>query len=348
MLHLTDVSVRSLATPAKGQKDYFCKSLPGFGVRVSHGGTRSFFLFTGKENNRHRQTIGRFGIITLAEARAEAKRLLAEQTLGHGKPKSVTFSAALTTFEQQKYPELKARTVHDYKAIFRRHFSKKLGNVRLADIGFETITAITDKLITTPSEQRHSLVVAGTFFRWCVRRRFLKHNPLDGADVPKAGKRKRVLSDIELVAVYRGAEAHGYPFGAIVQLLILSGQRRGEVAAIRDSWCSHNQQAVTLPPEITKNGREHIVPLGPVALGILDEIKRQGLLFPARGGSGKPFSGFSKCKKALDATLQNVKPYTLHDLRRTFRLLHRLLARSQLSRCPNCITGAVYRTLIAG
>jgi hypothetical protein len=131
MLHLTDVSVRSLAAPAKGQKDYFCKSLPGFGVRVSHGGTRSFFLFTGKENNRHRQTIGRFGIITLAQARAEAKRLLAEQTLGHGKLKSVTFSAALTTFEQQKYPELKARTVHDYKAIFRRHFSKKLGNVRL-------------------------------------------------------------------------------------------------------------------------------------------------------------------------------------------------------------------------
>lgn len=75
MLHLTDVSVRSLAPPAKGQKDYFCKSLPGFGVRVSHGGTRSFFLFTGKENNRHRQTIGRFGIITLAEARAEATYL---------------------------------------------------------------------------------------------------------------------------------------------------------------------------------------------------------------------------------------------------------------------------------
>ena len=318
MSNLTDLAIRSLKAPAKGQKDYFDDALAGFGVRVSQGGTRSFFLFTGKAHNRRRHAIGRVGIITLAQARVEAKRLLAEQTLGHSKPKSITFSAALTIFEQQKYPELKARTVHDYKAIFRRHFSKKLGDVRLADISFETVTAITDRLVSTKSEHRHALVVAGTFFRWCVRRRFLKHNPLDGADIPKAGKRKRVLSDAELVEVYRGAEAHGYPFGTIVQLLIMSGQRRGEIAALRGTWLSHNQQAVTFPPEITKNNREHIVPLGPVALGLLEELDGDGLLFPAVGGKGKPFSGFSKCKKALDKTLKNVKPYTLHDLRRTF------------------------------
>jgi len=318
MLHLTDVSVRSLAAPAKGQKDYFCNSLPGFGVRVSHGGTRSFFLFTGKEDNRHRQTIGRFGIISLAQARTEAKRLLAEQTLGHSKPKSVTFSAALTIFEQQKYPELKPRTVHDYKAIFRRHFSKKLGNVRLADIGFETITTITDKLVKTPSEQRHALVVAGTFFRWCVRRRFLKHNPLDGADVPKAGKRKRVLTDEELVKVYRAAQRTPYPFGPIVQLLILTGQRRGEIAALHSSWVNVAHKILTLPEGFAKNSRQHTIPLGGLALSVLAAIEKAGLLFPARGGDSKPFCGFSKSKKSLDAALQGVAPFTLHDLRRTF------------------------------
>lgn len=70
MLHLTDLAIRSLAIPAKGQKDYFDEVLLGFGIRVSQGGTRSFFLFTGKASNRRRHAIGRFGVITLAQARA--------------------------------------------------------------------------------------------------------------------------------------------------------------------------------------------------------------------------------------------------------------------------------------
>ncbi|HLG48148.1 MAG TPA: integrase arm-type DNA-binding domain-containing protein [Reyranella sp.] len=315
MANLTDISIRSLQPPALGQKDYFDASIPGFGVRVSQGGSRSFFLFLGKRSNRRRHAIGRFGIVTLAEARAEAKRLLAEQTLGHDKRRTITFTAALELFAEQKYPALKARTAKDYKDIFRRHFNKKLGDLRLGDIDFDTITAITDKLVRTPSEQRHALVVAGTFLRWCVRRRLLKHNPLEGVDIPKPGKRSRVLTDAELVAVYLGAEKLGYPFGTIVQLLILSGQRRGEIAGLQSTWLS---DGFTLPPGFAKNSREHVVPAGPVARGILKNIEREGLLFPAVGEKDRPFSGFSKCKKALDAMLEEVKPYTLHDLRRTF------------------------------
>lgn len=318
MSHLTDLSIRSFPTPAKGQCDYYDKSLPGFGVRVSQGGTRSFFLIVGKGPARRRQSIGRFGIITLSQARGEAKRLLAEATLGHSKPKTISFAKALETFEEQKYPELKPRTVSDYKGLFRRHFSPKLGDLRLSDISFETVTAITDKLSKTRAEQRHALVVAGTFFRWCVRRRLMKHNPLEGADVPKPGKRSRVLSDTELVSVYRAAESIGYPFGTIVRLLILTGQRRGEIAALHSEWFSSNDECFTLPPGFAKNHREHVVPLGPMASALVEELKADGLLFPAANGSGKPFSGFSKCKKALDKTLEGVAPYTLHDLRRTF------------------------------
>lgn len=318
MSNLTDVAIRAFQIPSKGQRDYFDDAVPGFGIRISQGGTRSFFLFTGKAQNRQRQSIGRFGIITLAQARAEAKRLLAERTLGHAKPKTITFSAALTTFEQQTYPELKPRTVHDYKAIFRRHYSKKLGDVRLADITFEDVTAITDKLVKTRSEQRHALVVGNTFFRWCVRRRFLKHSPLDGVDIPKLPSRKRVLTDLELVMVYRAAEVMPYPFGPIVQLLILTGQRRGEIAALHSSWLSDVEKTFTLPDGFAKNYRQHTVPLGPMALGVLKPIIDGGLIFPARGSRDKPFCGFSKSKKSLDVTLDGVTPFTLHDLRRTF------------------------------
>lgn len=318
MANLTDLSIRSFPLPAQGQRDYFDDAVPGFGVRVSQGGTRSFFLFTGKAHNRQRHSVGRFGIITLAQARAEAKRLLAEQTLGLSKPKTITFGAALEIFEEQKYPELKPRTVYDYKATFRRHFSRKLGDVRLADISFEDVTAITDKLVRVPSEQRHALVVGNTFFRWCVRRRLLKHSPLDGVDVPKPPSRKRVLSDDEIVAVYRAAENTPWPFGPIVQLLILTGQRRGEIASLHSSWLSPADRSFTMPEGFAKNHRRHTVPLGPIAFELVEDIKRDGLLFPARGGHDKPFCGFSKSKQSLDEGLEGVAPFTLHDLRRTF------------------------------
>jgi integrase len=318
MLNLTDLSVRSLAAPQEGQKAYFDGAVPGFGVRVSAGGTRSFFLLIGRGGSRRRIGLGRVSIVKLADARGEAKRLLAEATLGHSKPKTITFSAALETFEQQKYPELKPRTVHDYKAVFRRHFTKKLGDLRLADLSFEDVTAITDKLVKTRSEQRHALVVAGTFFRWCVRRRFIKHSPLDGTDIPKPSKRKRVLSDEELVQVYRAAEELGYPFGSIVKLLILTGQRRGEIAALHSSWINLRRTALTFPEGFAKNSREHAVPLGPMALATLEPLVNGSLVFPARGSDDKPFCGFSKAKKSLDEMLEDVAPFTLHDLRRTF------------------------------
>jgi len=318
MANLTDLAIRSFQLPTSGQKDYFDDAVPGFGVRVSQGGTRSFFLFTGKAHNRQRHSIGRFGIITLAQARAEAKRLLAEQTLGLSKPKTITFAQALEIFEEQKYPELKPRTVYDYKATFRRHFYRKLGDVRLADISFEDVTAITDKLVRVPSEQRHALVVGNTFFRWCVRRRFLKHSPLEGVDVPKPTSRKRVLSDDELVAVYRAAADTPWPFGPMVQLLILTGQRRGEIAALHSAWLNTADRSFTLPEGFAKNHRQHTVPLGPMAFELVENNKRDGLLFPARGGHDKPFCGFSKSKQTLDKELQGVAPFTLHDLRRTF------------------------------
>jgi hypothetical protein len=132
MANLTDIAIRSFQPPVRGQRDHFDEVIPGFGVRISQGGTRSFFLFTGKARNRQRRLIGRVGIITLAQARAEAKRLLAEQTFGLGKPKTITFAAALAIFEEQKYPNLRHTTVQGYKGIFHRHFMRKLGDLHLA------------------------------------------------------------------------------------------------------------------------------------------------------------------------------------------------------------------------
>jgi integrase len=137
-------------------------------------------------------------------------------------------------------------------------------------------------------------------------------------DVPKAPTRKRVLTDEELVKVYRAAEATPYPFGPLVQLLILTGQRRGEIAGLHSTWVDTADATVTLPEGFAKNSREHAVPLGPMALSVLAPLVKDGLIFPRRGSEDKPFCGFSKSKQSLDAALKGVAPFTLHDLRRTF------------------------------
>jgi integrase len=107
-------------------------------------------------------------------------------------------------------------------------------------------------------------------------------------------------------------------FCAIVKLLILSGQRRGEISALRKKWLSDD--TITLPNEITKNGREHTFPIGQLAASVLEsstETSDADFLFPARGDSETCFNGWSKSKAALDS-LSGVTGWTLHDLRRTF------------------------------
>jgi hypothetical protein len=94
-VQLTDLTVRHLKTDAM-QRTYFDDTLQGFGVRVSPGGTKTFVLVHGPA--REHISISRYGIISLADARAEAKRILAERTLGARRPKHVRFDVALTEF----------------------------------------------------------------------------------------------------------------------------------------------------------------------------------------------------------------------------------------------------------
>jgi integrase len=107
----------------------------------------------------------------------------------------------------------------------------------------------------------------------------------------------------------------GYPYGTIVQLLILTGQRLGEIAALRWEWI--REGTVTFPAEITKNARASRIPLGMMARHIIERTPPHSpLLFPARGHATKPFNGFGASKESLDKC--EVENFAHHDLRRTF------------------------------
>lgn len=136
-----------------------------------------------------------------------------------------------------------------------------------------------------------------------------------GIKKPAQKPRDRVLADDELRKVWNRAREIGYPYGTIVLLLILTGQRLGEIAGLRWEWIEGG--TVTFPGEITKNARASRVPLGVMARRIVEGTPRHSLLlFPARGRATRPFNGFGASKKSLDKC--GVENFTHHDLRRTF------------------------------
>lgn len=187
-------------------------------------------------------------------------------------------------------------------------------------------------------------------FAWAVKRGVVHVNPFAALPVTRSvAKRERVLSDGELADAWRAAGDEVFAssaYGAIVRLLILTGQRREEIAGMAWSELSEDLTTWTLPRERAKNNAPHIVPLSEAARQLIrgllpedeNEAKRameqrrleDALVLP--GARATRFSGWSKSKRALDAAIANAraeaaaklgtKPsplaaWTLHDLRRT-------------------------------
>jgi integrase len=174
-------------------------------------------------------------------------------------------------------------------------------------------------------------------FAWAVSRDILPASPCAGVSPPAAEhSRDRVLTDDELRLVWKAADAIGAPFGPMVQALILTLQRRDEVADMRRSELRLNDRLWIIPKERVKNGKTHEVPLSDAALQLFakrPKIGKAGLLFTVTGET--PVSGFSRAKDRLDAEIlklqkaeaiergdnpEEIDPiphWTLHDLRRT-------------------------------
>jgi integrase len=310
--HFTDIAVSALRTPGT----YYDESTPAFGIRVGKS-RKTWFVIRGRE--RIRTTIGRYPATSLAQARKEAKKLLLEAPT---KNSNVTFTQAYELYKQEQLSTRKPRTQAEYKRLLDKYFVPTLGKKRLADLTYEEVTERVEN--ASKSEAAHALAVCRAFLRWCVRppRRYMPHSPLEGVQIKHGKARKRVLDPEELKVVWQAAVSQGYPHGTIVQLLIATGQRRGEIANLRWPWINEREQTITLPDWLTKNHREHTFPYDGVVSAILATIPRRNstdLLFPSTRSDERPLSGWSKYKKQLR---DGVAPWRLHDLRRTYRTTH--------------------------
>jgi integrase len=320
-LTLTDISVRSLKPVPGKQVTYVDKSLKGFGVRVTEAGAMSYVLTYGPE--RRRIKLGDVGIVPLKDARQKARHVLAQHQLGIAQPDDApTCEQAIALFLSVCDQKNKPRTVRDYRRLLLRHFD--FGARPLSEITPHDINRRIDKLQKTVSEQNHALVAAKVFFRWAQRRHYVKHSPCEGMQTVKRPSRGRVLSDAEVVAIYRTAQRHDTPFTRIVRLCILTGLRRTEAAWLRRSYFKND--TLTLPAFLAKNKREFVAPIGALTGALVASIPSDAdLLFPADRGD-KVFGGWSKQKELFDKQIADagyiVAPWVLHDLRKYYGTTH--------------------------
>lgn len=321
---LTEVGIRAVKCPTRGTITLWDGAQKHFGLRISQGGAKSFIVLFG---SGRRQSIGRYPTISLADARAEAKRLLAEHTLGRHRPGAARFDEALAQYfadlEQRIQQGVnRSRTLADYKRLIYRYFNFR--RTRLSEITHEDITR---KLPSAPAERNHALAAIKIFFSWAQKppRRYIPHNPCEGMTAAKRSSRKRKLTDAELATILRTALEGTDWISRIVALLICTGQRRGEITALQWSWINSEDRTITLPDSITKNKSDHTFPFGDLVAAVIASITRGEKgdhLFPASRAhvNGKPttiFNGFQTAKPEFDK-LCGVSNWTLHDVRRTF------------------------------
>jgi len=209
----------------------------------------------------------------------------------------------------------------EVKRLFEKHVEAVVGhNTAIADIASPGIEAVLKRLDDAPATKRFVYDFLGPFFKHLEKREQISKNPMDRIDAPKiSAERDRVLTDQEIIYIWRTAEIIGFPFGKFFQLLLLTAQRRTELAQIKWSEFDFERKLLTIPMERTKTDRAHLVPLSAQSITVLQSIpKRFDHVFCSdhRNPDRHPISGFSKAKAELDR-LSTIRDYTLHDFRRT-------------------------------
>lgn len=338
---LTDLTLRQLPLPATGQIDYWDKMLPGFGVRASCGGAKSFVLVHGRR--RHRATIGRVGVISLKEARDAARRILAEATLGKHHHPRITFERFSVEFFAECEQRIRPRTIIGYRRILNRYFLPKLRFEIMEEVPRQSIQKILDGMTATPAMQNNAFAFIRCYMRAGLRRGYLSASPCADMRLPaRKNTRDRVLTGEELKIVWDAAGNAGI-FGQIVRLLILTGQRRGEIAGLTKDYIDPKARTITLPQALSKNGRRHTFPYGELAceiFGAIPEHSRAYLLSHPRYDNS--FDGWSKSKREFDKAC-GIVHWTLHDLRRTFatNLAELRVAPHVIERLLNHVSGTI-------
>lgn len=288
-------------------------TLKGFGLRTGKQ-TKTFIVLVA---SGRRKRIGRYPLISVAQAREAAKKVLAEKTLGKILPTHTAFEDARADFLADCKSRLRPLTVKLYTYHLTKHF--KYGRRTVGDITSKEILRSLKSL--KPSQKEHAFRIGRTFFTWCFNQHLIDRSPMERMDSPPLGKsRERFLDDDELKKVYSHACKLENSLQRLVWLLLRTGQRPGELRRLKGSYIARDQ--ITLPGEITKNGRTHTFPISKQFYDTVQQFPTDSEYVLPAGRShvrGKPVELFSATSEARNEFKREcgVDGWTLHDCRRT-------------------------------
>lgn len=335
----------NLTMPA-GKSDHieWDDDLPGFGVRIRSSGSKTWLIQTRIARQGYRESLGDVRKVTLKDARMIARKRFAQIELGMN-PRADE-AARATTAETKKQtlaivsadylaaraaglnnkPPMRASTLKAARRYFEVQWAplrgKPITDIKKEDVAKQLREIVNNHGRTSAARARTHL---SALFTWAMKEAYPveanpvlnTHSPVNSDDL-----RDRVLDDEELKTVWRACRDDD--FGRIVRLLMFTACRRDEIGSLSWSEVDIDGGRITIAGERTKNGRVHKLKLPPAAVDILQSIPRR----PARdlvfGGRGGGFSAWSYSTLHLHARIAEqegaaLKPWTLHDIRRTVR-----------------------------
>jgi integrase len=333
---LTDRKVNSLKAAPKGKRRMEPDGIvPGMWVRVTDTGTKTYVLVARYPTNPKFPTprsLGEVGAITLADARDKARTWLeliqkgidpkveeARQRASEGRRQATTWDGVVADYLDQhgsklaKAAEAKSILLGEFGALWK---GRPAGDITPLEAAHAVKTIVQRG---APAQARNALGYGRAFYAWAIGTHLynLEVNPFaainaDALTGPKT-KRKRILSDAELSDVWHAAGEMGQPYGPLVRLLILLGQRRDEIG--EGSWPEiypadwrdnpKIEPSLVIPPDRMKMDSAHVVPLVAVAADIFRGIatgERGSFIFTTTDGE-LPVDGYSKAKDRLDVLM---------------------------------------------
>ena len=343
---LTDRTLKALK-PASARYDVMDTDVPGFGVRVTEKGQRTFILIARYpgSSNPTRRAIGEYPAMSLEKARERARgwRELVRkgtdpkaeeerQRRQELRKQQTTFAAVAEDFiERHVKGQRKAK---DTEREIRKELIAVWGERPITSIDREDVVTLVEAVARRPAPYLAHVVLghARSLFNWAINRgsHGLETSPCDrikpAALIGAKEPRQRVLNDAELVALWQGSETLCYPFAPLYKLLLLTGARKSEVSGARWGEFDLKKKIWTVPPERFKSNASHLVPLSDAAAAIIETIPRFNNgdhLFTTTFGE-KPVAGFSKAKARMDGQMSEhlgavPAPWVIHDIRRTVR-----------------------------
>lgn len=324
-MRFTQAAVTKFKPPA-GKADHveFDDDMPGFGVRYRDGGPGTYFIQYKIGAKHGRLSLGKVAKVTLEAARVAAKKQFAgiaekldpsvERAKATAKV-SGTIEPLIDDFVEylRRNGRSESYLAENMRSLTR--YFKALHRFGAADINRAMVAKELSRIRADrgPIAADRSRAHLSKFFSWAIGEGHVDHNPVSGTNKTGSEPRQRVLADKELAAIWKALGDDDY--GVICRLLILTGARRDEIGSLSRREINFGQKQIELPSSRTKSGKDHVIPLAPLALAILKAREpREGSDFVFGRGEGG-FSGWSQSKDRLDQKL-DLEGWVLHDFRR--------------------------------